>query len=152
MSVEEDKTKALAALRAAHENVQKADEEVTQTVVDARHVKATWAGIATELGIAQPNAVRKFKPLLEERTPRQKWEHEADPAGPSLLAVRHAHKKAGDAELARLQAVADARSAGVTWEAIATVLGMKVPNAVSKYLPLLEETRVVTVRRGVGSV
>ncbi|GAA2657574.1 hypothetical protein [Nonomuraea recticatena] len=139
------KTKALNALRAAHQAKIEAEDGVTQAVVDARHVKAAWQRIADELGVAQPNAVRKYKPHLAERAALQKWEGEADPATPALVAIRHAVRALEDAEEAELKAVAEARSAEVTWSDIADAVGMKQPNAVAKYRPKLTVTVQVEV-------
>ncbi|WP_344890327.1 hypothetical protein [Actinomadura meridiana] len=69
-----------------------------------------------------------------------------DPKIAAAAGVRHAHKKRLDAEAAVVQAVADARNAGVTWGEIARELEMQQPNAVRKFRPLLEERREVTVR------
>ncbi|MER6828805.1 hypothetical protein ABT352_22685 [Streptosporangium sp. NPDC000563] len=150
--VEEKKAIAVAALRAAHKHLGEARDGVVQSVVDARHVKAPWQRIADELEIAQPNAIRKFKPSLNEREPKQRWENEADPVTPALLAVRRAHRALADAERAEVREVAGARSAGVTWGAIAEAVGMKEPNAVVKYKPMLEEKRIFTVREDAGPV
>ncbi|WP_433379152.1 hypothetical protein [Streptosporangium sp. CA-115845] len=146
-SVEEKKkAAAAAALQAAHEHLGEARDGVVQSVVDARHVKASWQGIADELGIAQPNAIRKFKPSLDEREPEQRWENEADPVTPALVAVRRAHRALADAERDEVREVAGARSVGVTWGVIAEAVGMKEPNAIAKYKPMLEEKRIFTVR------
>lgn len=130
-------TAALEALQQAHDNKKASKEQVIQAVVDARHVRAQWTRIAEELGIAQPNAVRKFKRYVSERPAQNLWEGEADPQPLALVAVRHARQRETDAEAAEVQAVADARNAGAHWEAIAEVLEMKQPNAVAKYRPLL---------------
>lgn len=140
------KEAALSALRRAHDTKKTAKQQVMQAVVDARHVGAQWRRVAEELGIAQPNAVRKFKRHVDELPAVNRWEKEADPQGPALVAVRHARRKEVDADAAEVQAVADARNAGATWDDIAEVLGMQQPNAVAKYRPLLVEERTVRVR------
>ncbi|MFF3665408.1 hypothetical protein [Microtetraspora malaysiensis] len=51
----------------------------------------------------------------------------------AVVAVGRARQAIVDAGRAEVRAVAVARAAGVTWEAIAGQLGVKQPNAVRKY-------------------
>ncbi|MFI6290097.1 hypothetical protein ACIBEJ_00845 [Nonomuraea sp. NPDC050790] len=147
---EDERVKALNALRGAQRALIDAEDDVTQAVVDARHVKAPWRMIAEELGVAQPNAVRKYKPHLASRPARTTWQGEPDPKAPALVAVRHAVRAFQDAERAELEAVAAARNADVTWDDIADALGMKQPNAVAKYRPQLSVTVQVQVKPPAG--
>ncbi|MDX3100506.1 hypothetical protein [Nonomuraea angiospora] len=137
---------ARAALQRAHVKKNDTEDAITQAVVDARAVQVTWREIATELGVQQPNATRKYKPYIGQMQPKNRWENEADPKGPALIAVRHAVKAHEDAKRAEVQAVADARNHDVTWREIAEDVGMAEPNAFVKYSPMLEEKRTVTVR------
>jgi hypothetical protein len=143
---EEKRNAARAALQAAWEKKNATNAAITQAVVDARAVNVTWREIAAELGMHQPNASRKYKPAVDQMQPVNRWENEADPKGPALVAVRHAVKAYQEAVRAEVYAVADARGRDVTWREIADAVGMAEPNAFVKYSPLLEEKRTVTVR------
>ncbi|MFC4060181.1 hypothetical protein ACFOWE_17895 [Planomonospora corallina] len=134
---------ALDGLRAALKGAQQAKEGVEQAVVDARHVETTWQRIADELGVAQPAAVRKYKPLIAQRAGVDRWSGEADRQTPAAVAVRHAREALEKAEDGIVYAVAAARSAEATWDEIADVLGVHQPNAVAKYGPLLRTQVVV---------
>ncbi len=54
---------ALTRLRHARTNALRSEDYIAEAVADARAAGATWQAIADVLGIAQPNAVRKFGPL-----------------------------------------------------------------------------------------
>jgi hypothetical protein len=143
---EDERNAARADLQAAWEKKNATSDRITQAVVDARAVNVTWREIAAELGVQQPNATRKYKPAVDQMQPENRWENEADPKGPALIAIRHAVKDYEDAVRAEVHAVADARNRGVTWREIAEAVNMAEPNAFVKYSPLLEEKRTVTVR------
>lgn len=147
---EDRKAVALDGLRRAMEELRALERERVQVVVDARHLGVTWQKIANELGVGQPNATRKYKPAVDSRPPRDKWDREADPKGAVLAAVRAAAaaiRKVDEADVPPdVQAVADARTAGATWQEIAEVLGMQQPNAVARYAPLLEREHRVSGR------
>ncbi|WP_344890364.1 hypothetical protein [Actinomadura meridiana] len=57
----------LAALRRARAARLAAEAAETRAVVDARLAGVRWEDIAVELEMQQPNAVRKYKRLVEER-------------------------------------------------------------------------------------
>lgn len=144
MNEDERKETALASLRKAHLALQDASAEITQRVVGARVAGATWAKIAGEVGMLQPNAVRKYKPLLAEGVVvggRNSVE-----ALKALADLRQAHVAGHEAEQLVVQRVAECRNASVTWEEIAVQLDALQPNVVIKYKPLLVEHRTVTVR------
>lgn len=62
-------------------------------------------------------------------------------------ALNRAHLRLMAAELAEVEAVAQARQAGATWAEIGEdVGGMAGPNAHRKYAKQLQETRVVEVK------
>ncbi|MEU8334770.1 hypothetical protein [Micromonospora tulbaghiae] len=63
----------------------------------------------------------------------------------AALTAHHTHATQTRADLDRLDVehVAACRNAGVSWQQIATALGIKQPSAVRKYKPLIEEVRVV---------
>jgi hypothetical protein len=75
---EESRDAALAALHAAQARkkqaeaaVKTAEDQVTAAVAIARTANVTWQRIADVLGVEQPNAVRKYRPLLSDLTVRQ---------------------------------------------------------------------------------
>ncbi|MEZ0076350.1 hypothetical protein [Planotetraspora sp. GP83] len=139
---------ALSKLRAARAATLAAEDELERSVIDARHVNAGWARIAAELGVHQPNATRKYKPLIDTRKwePRNKWDGVEDKATPALVVVRHAKAGLDKARENELQAVADARTADARWHEIAEIFDMEVSNAMVKFKRLLVEERVVRVR------
>lgn len=143
---EDGKDFAREAVGVAHRNLKAAESAVAQAIVDARHVKVTWLKIAEELGVAQPNATRKYKPFVDAGTPRNLWPNEVDPRLFAQTAVREAYEAHRKAEVAELQAVASARSAGVVWGDIAAKVEMLESNAIVKFRPLLVEERTVSVR------
>ncbi|MFI9591112.1 hypothetical protein [Nonomuraea sp. NPDC052265] len=143
---EDGKDSAREAVGVAHRNLKAAEKAVAQAIVDARHVKVTWREIAEELGIAQPNATRKYKPFVDAGTPRNLWPNEVAPQLLARAAVRMAYEAHQRAEMAELQAVAGARTARVAWGDIAAGVEMLESNAIVKFRPLLVEERTVSVR------
>jgi hypothetical protein len=143
---EDGKVSAREAVGVAHRNLKAAGDAVAQAVVDARHAKVTWREIAEELGVAPPNAIRKYKPFVDAGTPQNLWPNEAAPQLLARAGVRMAYEAHRKAEVAELQAVAGARTAGVTWGDIAARVEMLESNAIVKFRPLLVEERTVSVR------
>lgn len=138
----------LESLRQAHLALQKARETVVQRVADGRAAGATWAKIAAEVGMQQPNAVRKYKPLLPKDAVVSGGRN-SDESLKALANLRAAHLALQEAEQLVVERVAECRNAAETWDEIAERLDMKQGNAVAKFKPLLVEERTVSVRREV---
>ncbi len=137
---------ALRALHEAHAARTASDAAEVQAVVDARAAGATTYEIADALGMHQPSFFRKYSSAWAGVTVPSRKDVVASERDAALDTVRAARRARHDAEVAELQAVADARTFSVTWDDIAAAVQMLQPNAVRKYEPLLVEHRTVTVR------
>lgn len=137
---------ALDALRAVHQGFTDLAQREKTAVADARAHGVVWRRIAEELGTTQPYATRKFKPHVDT--------HTAPPThndGESALhTIRAIQGQRTDLEQRRLHAVADAITAGATWQQIGDALGTAGPNAHAKYNPLLVH-KTVTAEEGTSS-
>ncbi|GAA3027594.1 hypothetical protein [Streptosporangium longisporum] len=133
--------KALHAVRAAHARIGDAEKAEREAVVAAREIGVQWQKIADTLGMAQANASRKYGPLP---TPAGKASDEQ--AETALARLGKAHQEILDAQLAEIEAVANARRLEITWSAIATEVEMDQPNAVVKYRKFIKQQTQVTVR------
>lgn len=128
--------KALYVVRAAHARIAEAESAQRAAIEAARQAGVQWRLIAAAVGMPQQSASRKFGPLAR---PQGK----ADPATAveAVARIEVLHQAVLDAQLAEVMAIAAARAAGVTWQAIADEVGMAQPNAVVKYRPLVEAGR-----------
>jgi len=133
---------ALDMLRRTQDNLDQLARDEENAVVSARLHKVTWREIADALGIAQPNATRKFKPAVDAHTGQAPY-----PDGPSALSVlRTVRPRREELERTRVADIAHARTAGVEWKDIAAVVRMATPNTIAKFQPLLVEKTTVAPR------
>lgn len=123
---------ALHAVRTAHARIADAAALQRTAVADARQAGVQWRLIAEAVGMEQANASRKFGP-----TPRPSGRADEATARPAVARVAGAREALLDAEVAEVVAIARARDAGVSWQAIADEIGMKQPNAVIKFRPYI---------------
>ncbi len=63
--VNTDKNRARRKLRRAHQSILDAQAAEVEAVAEAREAGATWVEIGEDVGMAGPNAHRKYAPLLE---------------------------------------------------------------------------------------
>jgi hypothetical protein len=127
------KDTALRALVKAHAAVESTADARTMAVRVARRVPVTWREIAVALGVAERNAIRKYKPLCDDLAPDVAAAAvglTAETAAARVRAAQQAHERAVDAEF---QAVHAARDVAVTWQAIGDVVGMRRADALDKY-------------------
>jgi hypothetical protein len=156
---------ALRTLSAAHLATAAANRRLAPTVlardravIQARRAdpKMTWQAIADIIGMAQPNTVRKYKPIEAEESAKLEqagWPVLDRPAAETALreaaqayTAADARVAADDAWQAELEAVAACRNLEIQWDLIAAVVGQKQGNAVRKYEPHLQTTIRVRVR------
>ncbi|QBI56831.1 SANT/Myb-like DNA-binding domain-containing protein [Streptomonospora litoralis] len=131
-----EKDTALATIGRIHDDrARLADEEVA-AVSTARHHTTAWRIIADALGMAQPNAVRKFGKRLA--TPGEAGD--PDQALSALRRIQTDREHLADEEL---HAVAAARTHGATWDEIAARMGRKTPNVQVSFAPKLTTTTTV---------
>jgi hypothetical protein len=135
------KIRTLHAVRAAHTRIAERRQAERDAVVAARSIGIQWWKIAEAVDMAQSNASRKYGPL-----PALTGRAGEDEERTALARVRATHDAILEAELAEIAAVAAARSAGVTWAAIAAEVEMEQPNTVVKYRQYISEVRDVAVR------
>src|SRR5690606_41106148 len=102
---------ALDMLRRTQDNLDQLARDEENAVVSARLHKVTWREIADALGIAQPNATRKFTPAVDAHTGQAPY-----PDGQSALSVmRTVRPRRKELERTRIADIAHARTAGVEW-------------------------------------
>lgn len=140
------KEQARDQLIAKHEAIRQAEAAEVRAVAVARALGVSWAQIGQEIGQQQPNATRKYKPLVE-RLIAEEGGVQVGTTTPdeALAAIRKAHAAIAEAEWQEVEAVADARTLEVPWGQIAEIVGMKQSNAIRKYKPFLAEERAVRV-------
>lgn len=134
MSDDRSHDAALRRLARQREKRLHLDDEEVQAVAAARQLDVTWHAIGVAIGVQQPAATRKFRPLLADAAVDTTG-MTGDEAVAQLRRIQKARRDVAEAELA---AVRHARDVGVAWQRIGDVLGMARSNVVVKYKPLLE--------------
>lgn len=153
MTIDGDARKktALEAVRTANAALdpeQRATRE-HDAVHAAHRAGATVAKIADFIGQQAPHVTRKYGPF--DRADRART---PDPTvvATALGELRILFTEGNEARAALTAAVAKAREAGATWQAIADVLERSQPNVVQQFAPLLDvktetKVQVLTKRR-----
>lgn len=127
---------AVVAANAAHDQ-DKRDAALHAAVHAAYNAGATVEAIADALGTHQPHVTRKYGPF-ERRPVKPVGDVDAALAGISEIV---ASEPATWKDL--IDAVAAARNAGITWQAIADSLGRKQPNVIQQFRPHLQVATTV---------
>lgn len=144
------KEAARRRLAEAHKAIKEAEKAEVRAVAVARVLEVSWAKIGEQVGQKQPNATRKYRPLVEQLIADERGVQVGTTTpDEALAAIRKAHEAIEEAEWKEVEAVADARGADLTWGEIAEIVEMNQPNAVRKYRPYLQvstEVKVTAVR------
>lgn len=141
----DERVDLLDAVRAAHQARDPATlhAELHAAVHAAFDAGAPVRTIAEALGVSQPALTRKFGPFDDTALHRSSPEDE-----PHLDRVRETARLHVERYETLVAAVAAARQAKVTWQAIADVLGRSQPNVVQEFLPQMKtQTKVKPVPR-----